>query len=225
MEQVLDSGGGTPLTGVERLWYRPFFVRPLGTVSSGTLFRADGFETTLHVFVAGDGLMAIHPIEQVLVELNSEGVRYLVVGGVAVVLHGHLRTTADLDLVLALTPENVRRAIIALERLGFRPRAPVPAMDFVDPDKRAVWLRDKGLTAFSLWSEQIAGIEVDLFVEEPFDFEQAYVRAVRVNLDTTWTIVASLDDLIALKRASGRPLDLADVEALEAIAGRREEPG
>jgi predicted nucleotidyltransferase len=159
-----------------------------------------------------------HPFEQVLAELNAEGVRYLVVGGVAVVLHGHLRTTADLDLVVALSPDNVRRALSALGRLRFRPRAPVQAEAFADPEARREWVEEKGMTVFSLWSAEVPGIEVDLFVREPFDFDRAYGRAVRVDLDTTSATVASLEDLVALKRAAGRPVDLADVAALEAIA-------
>jgi len=50
-----------------------------------------------------------------------------VVGGVAVVLHGSLRTTADLDLVVRIERANAERAIGALESLGYRPRALVPA--------------------------------------------------------------------------------------------------
>ncbi len=164
--------------------------------------------------------MAGHPFEQVLAALNAEQVRYLVVGGVAVVLHGHLRTTADLDLVVSLVPDNVRRALVALGGLGFRPRAPVRAEDFADPAARAGWAAEKEMTVFSLWSAQVPGIEVDLFVREPFDFEQAFGRAVRATLDTTSATVASLDDLVAMKRAAGRPLDLADVAALEAIAAK-----
>jgi hypothetical protein len=142
--------------------------------------------------------MSAHPIEQVLAALNAAEVRYLIAGGVAVVLHGHLRTTADLDLVVALDHANASRAILALQSLGFRPRAPVPA-------------------------DQFAGLEVDRFVKEPFDFEQGYARAVVVQLDSTSARVVSLDDLLAMKRAAGRPLDGADVEALEAIR-RKERP-
>lgn len=145
--------------------------------------------------------------------------QYLVVGGVAVVLHGHLRTTADLDLVVQLAPENARRAISALAALGFQPKAPVPAEAFADPAARKSWIDDKGMTVFSLWSDRLPGTEVDLFVQEPLPFEEAYARAVRVALDTTTATVVSLQDLIALKRASGRPIDLADVEALLAIDG------
>jgi len=159
-------------------------------------------------------------IEQVLAALNAEKVRYLVVGGVAVVLHGHLRTTADLDLVVELAPDNARRAISALARLGFRPRAPVPAEQFADPNARRAWIDEKGLTVFSLWSDRLPEIEVDLFVKEPFQFDEVYARAVRVPLDTTTVTVVSIADLIALKQAAGRPVDLADVEALHALASR-----
>ena len=161
--------------------------------------------------------MTAHPIEQVLATLNAGGVRYLVAGGVAVVLHGHLRTTADLDLVVALDPDNARRTIQALQSIGFVPRAPVPAAQFADPAARARWIADKGLTVFSLWSERVPGLEVDLFVESPLDFEQAWTRRVEVQLDATSTRVVSLPDLIAMKRAAGRPQDLADVEALERL--------
>jgi hypothetical protein len=160
-----------------------------------------------------------HPIEQVLASLNAAGVRYLVVGGVAVVLHGHLRTTADLDLVVSLEPSNARRAIDAVAALGYRARAPVPAERFADAAERAAWISEKELTVFSLWSDRLPGLELDLFVREPFDFEQAWARRVTVSLDTTTATVVGLQDLLALKREARRPQDLADVEALEAIAG------
>jgi hypothetical protein len=126
---------------------------------------------------------------------------------VAVVLHGHLRTTADLGLVVALDHANASRAIQALQSLGFRPRAPVPADQFADAGARSRWIEDKGLTVFSMWSDRVAGLEVDLFVKEPFDFEQGYARSVVVQLDSTSARVVSLDDLLAMKRAAGRPLD------------------
>lgn len=158
-------------------------------------------------------------IETVLAALNAARVRYLVVGGVAVVLHGHLRTTADLDLVVQLVPDNVLRAVRALSELGYRPRAPVDVEAFADPAVRESWLRENGLTVFGLWSDRFPGLEVDLFVSEPFDFEDAYGRAVHLELDATTATVVSLDDLLALKRAAGRPIDQADVDALQGPAG------
>jgi hypothetical protein len=157
-------------------------------------------------------------IEAVLAALNAAKVRYLVVGGVAVVLHGHLRTTADLDLVVQLSPDNAQRAVRALATLGYRPRAPVNAEHFADATIRESWLREKGLTVFGLWSDRYPGLEVDLFVAEPFDFDAVYSRAVTVTLDNTTATVVSLLDLIALKKAAGRPVDLADIEALQGLA-------
>jgi hypothetical protein len=157
-------------------------------------------------------------IERTLAALAEANVRYLVVGGVAVVLHGHLRVTANLDLVVELEPDNVCRAIVALQGLGFRPRAPVPAMQFADPQIRKTWVESKGLTVFSLWSPTLVGLEVDVLAREPFDFDATYGRAVRVELQTCTAAVISIDDLIVLKQAAGRPRDVEDVTALRTLS-------
>ncbi|NOZ93432.1 MAG: hypothetical protein GXP47_01670 [Acidobacteria bacterium] len=157
--------------------------------------------------------------ERVFRALDRAGVRYLVVGGVAVVLHGYLRTTADLDLVIGLEPENVARAVGALEQAGFRPRAPVPLRSFADPVIRRSWIETKHLQVFSLWHEELPGFEVDLFVEEPFDFDVAWRRRVEVPLHDTTAAVVCLEDLLSLKRSAGRARDLEDVKALLSLQG------
>ena len=157
-------------------------------------------------------------IERVLELLNDAGVRYLVVGGVAVVLHGHLRTTADLDLALDLEPGNVGLAVGALAASGFQPRAPVNIEDFADPTTRRGWIDDKNLEVFSLWHPDIPGYEVDLFVTVPFDFNAVYDRRIDLPIDRTIAPVIGLADLIELKRAAGRVRDLEDVGALLALA-------
>lgn len=160
-----------------------------------------------------------------LTGLAREHVRFLVVGGVAVVLHAHPRFTADLHLVLDLEPENARRALEVLASLGFRPRPPVALASFADPEVRRSWVEEKGLTVFSVWSPQALGTEVALFVEEPFDFSAAFARAERVMLGDTAVPVLSIRDLVALKRSVARSKDLDDVEALETILRlRHEEP-
>jgi hypothetical protein len=155
--------------------------------------------------------------DAIFAALQAAGVRYLVVGGVAVVLHGFPRFTADLDLVIALDEHNVRAAVTALQQLGYRPRAPVPAEQLADPQVRRTWIDDKAMVVFSMWSPQHPATEIDLFTEEPFPFDEAHARATRVELGPTTVTVASVGDLIALKRAVGRPKDLADIEALERI--------
>ncbi len=155
--------------------------------------------------------------EPVLEVLNTARVRYLVVGGVAVVLHGYLRTNADLDLVVQLEPDNLGRSLDALEQAGFRPRPPVPLRAFAEPDTRRSWIEAENLQEFSLWHPDLTGFEVDLFVTEPFDFDTAWNRRIEAPLDHTHAPVVCLDDLLALKRASRRATDLEDVAALEAL--------
>lgn len=152
-----------------------------------------------------------------LAALEQAGVDYVVVGGVAVVLHGHLRTTGDLDIVVRLSGDHARRAVEALTRLGMRPRLPVPAEDFADSTKRREWISTKGLTVFSFWDPNDAAFFVDVFAEEPFDFSAVHARAQRVQLSGTTAVVVAIEDLVAMKRAAGRPIDLDDVVHLEQL--------
>ena len=66
--------------------------------------------------------MEARSVEAIIRTLNGWGVRYLVAGGLAVVAHGFVRFTADVDLIVDLDPDNVRRAMTALAKLGYRPR-------------------------------------------------------------------------------------------------------
>ena len=157
-------------------------------------------------------------VQTILRTLNAASVRYLIAGGLAVVAHGYLRFTADVALILDLEENNVRRALAALTGLGYRPRPPVPMEQFADPTARDDWHREKGLTAFSLYSPTHPATEVDLFVECPLDFERAYASALRLDVapDVPATFV-NYDDLVALKQQARRPQDLLDLDQLRLI--------
>ena len=157
-------------------------------------------------------------IEAIVQALNAAGARYLIAGGLAVVAHGYVRFTADLDLILDLEEENTKRALRALAGLGYQPRAPVALDEFADQQKRHQWLREKGLTVFSLFSREHAATEVDLFVEPPFDFNPAYAAAARMEIapGLPATFVC-YEYLVELKRQAGRPQDLDDIAKLQAV--------
>jgi len=161
-------------------------------------------------------------VEAVVRALNEAGVRYLIAGGLAVVAHGYVRFTADVDLILDLAPDNLARALQVFEKLGYRPRAPVALTMFQDPASRASWAREKGMTVFSLNSSAHPATELDLFVETPLEFDPAFARArkstIAPGVEATFV---GYDDLIALKRKAGRPQDREDIERLESL--RREE--
>jgi len=158
------------------------------------------------------------PIFQIL---NTAGVRYVVVGGLATVLHGYARMTADVDLAVDLAPEEAIKMIRALVGKGFRPQVPVPPEAFADPDAREVWLRDKHMLAFSLVDQVNSMRVVDLLLKPDVPFEELLARSEEVALNNTTVRIASVDDLIALKRHAGRPQDLADIQQLEAIQRRK----
>lgn len=142
-------------------------------------------------------------------------------GGLATVLHGYARLTADVDLAVDLAPEEATKMIRTLVAKGFRPQVPVPPEAFADPDAREVWLRDKHMLAFSLVDQMNPMRVVDLLLKPDVPFEELLDRSEEVVLNSTTVRIASIDDLIALKRHAGRPQDLADIEQLEAIRRRK----
>ncbi len=155
--------------------------------------------------------------EAVFKALNDSGVRYLVAGGVAVVLHGYVRITVDLDLVVDLAQKEAAAAVRALTDLGLTPRLPVDPALFAEPEQRTAWIRDKGMTVFTFHDPNNPLLLIDIFVDPPGNFEDLYGRAKDIALETTTVKIVSLDDLIAMKRQAGRPKDLIDVAELEQI--------
>lgn len=157
--------------------------------------------------------------------LNEAGVRYVVVGGVAVVIHGYPRLTADLDIAVDLSPPEAAKVVRVLTEAGLKPRTPVDPDDFADPAIRSMWHREKGMRVFSLYDPDDPLTAVDIFTENPFDFESVWERAEVVDVDGTLVRVASVADLVAMKRIANRPQDIADIAALDAIESeRRSEP-
>jgi hypothetical protein len=156
-------------------------------------------------------------LEPIFAALNNAGIRYIVVGGLATVLHGHARLTSDLDMIIDLQPEEAKKAIDVLVGLGFQPRAPVSPEEFADPAARRAWVEQKGMRVFSMWDPKNPMVEIDLFVDHPILFEELWAESEVMPLSDTTARVVSANHLIQLKRLAGRPQDLMDIEALEAI--------
>ena len=116
-------------------------------------------------------------MEAVVRALNEAGVRYLIVGGGAVNVHGYVRLTMDLNLVIQLKPENIVTAWEAMEKIGYRARIPVSAREFADEMKRELWRREKGMLVLQFWSDEHRRTQVDVFVREPFDFDREHATA------------------------------------------------
>ena len=162
--------------------------------------------------------MKLRNIENIFKSLNKADVRYLLAGGLAVVAHGYLRFTADIDIVLGMDKDNLIRAVQVFDSLGYGPRAPVELHDFINPEKRSEWIEKKGLTVFSLWNPDEPATEIDIFVESPLDFDNAYSSGKDFDISTDIEVkVLSLEDLVFLKKKAGRPKDLEDIRKLNAL--------
>jgi len=161
--------------------------------------------------------------ENVFSSLQKNEVRYAVAGGVALVLHGVVRFTADLDLIVDLEPDNLRRFVQTITELGYRPRNPVKAADFLDPALRAGWKQEKEMEVFSFVDPAQPMTLIDVFIEEKIPFREILNELALVTAKGITIPVVSLAHLKRLKKAAGRPQDLADIEAIEAMERPEEE--
>ena len=127
--------------------------------------------------------MEVHSIETIVRALNGAKVKYLIVGGVAVVAHGYERFTRDLDLVIGLERKNIIRGLRALMTIGYQMRIPVTPEQFADPALREQWRREKNMVVLQLWSDIHRRTPIDVFVYEPFDFKKELTRARRAGWD------------------------------------------
>ena len=153
-------------------------------------------------------------------ELNSLGIDYLVVGGLAVNFHGVPRMTYDIDLMVHLEPENILKLVTKLTQWGYKPKIPVDPRDLADEMKRNSWIFEKGMKTLNFYSETLPIGEIDIIIDTPIPYEELRNRAIRIELQDERISVVSIHDLIELKLRAGRKQDLADVEHLRMVLER-----
>ncbi|OGW12537.1 MAG: hypothetical protein A3G93_02845 [Nitrospinae bacterium RIFCSPLOWO2_12_FULL_45_22] len=163
--------------------------------------------------------------EEVFSQLNARGVRYLVIGGIAVNLHGIPRMTADLDLMVDLSPANITKLIEALTLLGYSTKAPVDPNDLTDPEIRKKWQEEKHMAVFSFYKTLIPYYQIDILLENPIDFDTAYRDRDIMGTEYLPIPVISLRDLIQVKKLIGRKQDKADIESLKKVKKIKREKG
>lgn len=154
-------------------------------------------------------------LSALLRRLTDGQVDFVVVGGVAVIMQGASRFTKDLDICYSTEPQNLDRLGIVLMSLKARLRGVEEDVPFI-PDGRT--LRHTQILTLTTPDGNL-----DLLVKP--DGSPSYTalrtRASQVDLDGLTVRIASVDDMIAMKRASARAQDLVDLESLE-IARRRQ---
>jgi hypothetical protein len=142
----------------------------------------------------------LNRLQDVFASFESHEVRYVVIGGIAAVLHGIPRATFDLDLLIEATPSNAERLLQALRSAGLGTAALIDAQGLLANE----------ITVFS------DRVRIDVQTSTPgLSFEEAWRQREVMSYRGQRFFVASRRDLIASKRAAGRPQDLEDVKLLE----------
>jgi predicted nucleotidyltransferase len=150
-------------------------------------------------------------------DMNEAGVDYMLVGGLAVNFYGIPRMTYDVDLMIALNPENILKLVSRLSDWGYQPRVPLNPRDLADEKKRRIWIREKNMKAFSFYHEKEAIGEIDVLIDSPVPYEELRERAKVFDVEGTRVPVVSVQDLIDLKLRAGRQQDLSDAEHLKTV--------
>jgi hypothetical protein len=147
--------------------------------------------------------------EEFIASLNARRVRYLIVGGYAVGFHARPRATKDIDVLLDRTAANAVRARDAIT-------------DFLKAEAPNI-TKAKLLDPRTLIVLGVAPVRIDVLtsIDGVPSFAAAWRRRARGTYGATPAMFISLVDLVASKRAAGRPQDLADVDVLERARARR----
>ena len=157
-------------------------------------------------------------VTRILRSLTEAGVEFVVTGGIAAVLQGSPRNTFDLDISFATDPSNLEALGRVLVALDARLAGIGEDLPFV-PDGET-------LRRIELLALETSAGTLDVLAKPPGapPFKTLWERADRLDAGGFVIRVASIDDLLAMKRAAGRPKDLADIAELEAILRLRAEP-
>jgi len=154
-------------------------------------------------------------IQTVTNAFRDDNLDYAVVGGHAVALHGAVRGTVDVDIIIKWTENTLIRAEQILLSLGLVSRVPITATDiFLNRDQ---YVKEKNLIAWNFYNPQNLTEQVDLIIIH----DLAQMNSKKIKLLTGEIIILDIDDLIRIKKMSGRPQDLEDIRALELVKKNR----
>ena len=154
--------------------------------------------------------------EEILIEFQKKEVKYVIVGGIAINLHGFLRSTADMDILVDMTDENLKKIVNILKKKGYHVKQPVDPMGIANEKTRHDWIHGKNMKAFNFYKENEYK-EVDIIIESPISYQEAKKNALQLKIGSMKISVISIDDLIKMKSHTGRDVDQKDIKQLKKI--------
>ena len=118
--------------------------------------------------------------EEVLKEFQKQKVKYVLVGGIAVNLLGSLRSTADLDILVEMSDDNLSKVVGILKKKGYKVKQPVDPMGIADAKTRKDWIENKHMKAFNFYKYDELK-EVDLIIDSPVSYSQARKKMIQMK--------------------------------------------
>ena len=154
---------------------------------------------------------------ELLATLNDADVDYVLVGGLAVTLHGYQRLTMDVDVALAMNDGNLAKFVECAKAANLRPILPISIDSLRDAAQIDQWHVKKGMLAFSLRGPDMMATVIDVLVRPVVPYEELKRNAITKHIGPLSINVASIDDLIRMKTGTGRSKDVLDIEELRKI--------
>ena len=148
---------------------------------------------------------------QLIEALDNNRIRYALVGGYAVALHGVVRGTVDVDLAIRINKGEFRKTEKALNSIGLKSLLPVTADDVFT--YREEYIRNRNMKAWSFINPDKAGEVVDILITE----DASDLKTVTKTIASRKVKVAAIPELIRMKTGTGRPQDDVDIKALKEL--------
>ena len=158
--------------------------------------------------------------EEIFREFQKNQIKYVIVGGIALNLLGSLRSTADMDILVEMSDDNLKKALAILKKHGYRVKSHIDPMGILDPKTRQEWIKKKHMKALNFYKDGMLK-EVDVVIGSPVTFEKAEKTAVKIKTGNITLPVISIDNLIKMKKSAGRAVDKLDIEELKKIKAFR----
>ena len=154
--------------------------------------------------------------EDIFQEFQKQKVKYVLVGGLAFNLLGGERNTSDMDILVELSNENLKKIVKILKKKNYHVKQPVDPMGIADETTRKDWIKNKHMKAFNFYLDGQYK-EVDIIVESPVAYSEASQKVKWIKVDNLRIPVMSIDHLIKMKKRAGRDVDAFDIKRLKEI--------
>lgn len=150
-------------------------------------------------------------------KLEQQKVRYLVCGGLAVNIYGIPRMTADIDILLDFTDENLDKFETTIKLLMYQSTIPLSIKTFINKEERQKAIKEKNLIAYSYFNSQSNHMSLDVLMDVPLQFEQLWTNKENRVVEGISLNIVSINHLIELKQYANRKQDIDDVILLSKL--------